>query len=121
FNNQLTSILGNAELVQETLEVINSLEDNSPETPAGTAIPINRDVVRKCVEMAGTIRKLQDYARQQPPPMQHLNINTVINETLPISQRILGSRLTTEFDAADNLSTIVADQALLHRLVFTLF
>ena len=46
FNNSLTSMLGNAELVQEALEVINCQENNNPETAAGHAIPINRDVIR---------------------------------------------------------------------------
>ena len=121
FNNSLTSMLGNAELVQETLEVINVQENNDPETPAGHAVPINRDVIRKCLEMAAFIRKLQDYARQQPSSRQNVDLNSIITETLPISQRILGSRLTINFTAGSNLPTIIADQAQLHQLLFTLF
>src|ERR1041384_1062873 len=92
FNNQLTSMLGNAELVQEALEVINSQEDNNPETPAGHAIPINRDVVRKCLEMAGVIRKLQEYARQQPTQRQNIDLNATVKEVLPFTKQFLSSR-----------------------------
>src|SRR5260370_34829654 len=68
FNNSLTSMLGHAELVQETLELINPQENNSPDTPAGLAETINKDVVGKFVEMATFIRQLQDDAVQQPDP-----------------------------------------------------
>ena len=121
FNNSLTSMLGNAELVQEALEVLNAHEDNNPETPAGHAIPINRDVIRKCVEMAGFIHKLQDYARQQPTSRQKIDVNTTVQETLPITQKILGSRLTIDFKPGRDLPSIVADQAQLHQLLFTIF
>lgn len=121
FNNSLTSMLGNAELVQETLEVINAQENNDPETPAGHAVPINRDVIRKCVEMAGFIRKLQDYARQQPTSKQKIDLNSTIQETLPITQKILGSRLTIDFKPGRDLPPIVADEAQLHQLLFTIF
>jgi two-component system cell cycle sensor histidine kinase/response regulator CckA len=121
FNNSLTAILGNAELVQETLELINAEEDNNPDTPAGSAVPINRDVIRKCVEMATIIQKLQDYAQQQPTSRESVDLNSTINETLPISQKILGSRLSLDFVAGDNLPSIVVDTAQLHQLLFTLF
>ncbi len=121
FNNSLTSMLGNAELVQEALEVINAQEENSPETAAGQAIPINRDVIRKCVEMAGFIHKLQDYARQQPPSTQKVDLNTTIQETLPITQKILGSRLAVEFKPGHELPKIIADPSQLHQLLFTIF
>ncbi len=121
FNNSLTAILGNAELVQETLELINAEEHNNPDTPAGSAVPINRDVIRKCVEMATIIQKLQDYAQQQPTSRESVDLNSTINETLPISQKILGSRLSLDFVAGDNLPSIVVDTAQLHQLLFTLF
>jgi PAS domain S-box-containing protein len=120
FNNSLTSMLGNAELVQETLEVINTEENNSPDTPAGLAVTINKDVIRKCVEMATFIRKLQDYARQQPDTKQLLDLNLIIQEMLPISQKLFGSKLTIEFLPAPTLPSVIADQTQLHQILFTL-
>lgn len=121
FNNSLTSMLGNAELVQEALEVTNAQENNSPDTPAGHAVPINNDVIRKCLEMAAFIRKLQDYAKQQPAPKQHIDLNAAIQETLPISQKILGSKLAIEFTPGRNLPSVLAHSVQLHQLLFTVF
>ena len=121
FNNQLTSMLGNAELVQEALEIINSQEDNNPETPAGHAIPINRDVIRKCLEMATGIRKLQDYAQQQTTARRDVDLNATVSQTLPVAQRVLGSRLTIEFVPTENIPIVAGDQTLLHQLLFTIF
>jgi signal transduction histidine kinase/ActR/RegA family two-component response regulator len=120
FNNSLTSMLGNAELVQEALQVINTEENNSPDTPAGYAMTINKDVIRKCVEMATFIRKLQDYARQQPDTRQLLDPNSIIQEMLPISQKLFGSKLTVEFLPAPTLPSVIADQTQLHQILFTL-
>src|SRR5260370_4475232 len=120
FNNSLTSMLGNAELVQETLEAINTEENNSPDTPAGLAVTINKDVIRKCVEMSTFIRKLQDYARQQPDTKQLLDLNSIIQEMLPISQKLFGSKLTIEFLPAPSLPSVIAGQTQLHQILFTL-
>jgi hypothetical protein len=53
--------------------------------------------------MATFIKKLQDYAKQQPSPKETLDINQTIGEIIPIAQRLLGRKISLEFLPSDAL------------------
>jgi two-component system cell cycle sensor histidine kinase/response regulator CckA len=120
FNNSLTSILGNAELVQETLETINNQENGNPDTAAARALVVNKDVMRKCLEMAAFIRKLQAYSQQEPQQKQTLDINTAIQEALSIARKLLGRKIDIEFLPAENLPLLHAERTQIDQILFIL-
>jgi len=94
-NNSLTSIIANAELIKE------QLVDDLPEFD---------DVIRKSREMAQFIDRLQKYARQQPLTTHPLDLNTAIQDFLPIAKSLLGPTIQINFLPADELPRIYMDQ-----------
>ena len=65
-----------------------------------------QDFIRKVLEMATFIKKLQDYAKQQPRPKETLDINQTIGEIIPIAQRLLGRKISLEFLPSDALAIL---------------
>lgn len=121
FNNSLTAILGNAELVQETLELISEDSTNSNASEqASSSLPVMQDFIRKVLEMATFIKKLQDYAKQQPRPKETLDINQTVNQILPIAQRLLGRKINLEFLPGDDLPEFYGEHAQLDQIIFSL-
>ncbi len=95
FNNALTSIIGNAELIKEQL---------------ATDLPELDDLIRKSREMAHFIDRLQQYARQQPLTTQPTNLNTAIHDLLPHARSLLGPTIQINFLPAEELSPIYMDR-----------
>jgi CheY-like chemotaxis protein/nitrogen-specific signal transduction histidine kinase len=118
FNNSLTSILGNSEIVQDTLSAL--AKKDASGTEAENALPVIDDVIRKCLEMATFIKKLQDYARQQPRTKETLHINHTIKELLPIAQKLLGRKIVLEFLPSEGLPELFGESTNIDQILFSL-
>jgi|GEM_PF-1770869 Signal transduction histidine kinase len=121
-SNSLTSIIGNAELLNEQLydlltsptsERIASLQDDG--------LPELNDVIRKSREMAEFINTLREYARQQPLNTQTSDLNTAINETLAIAKSLLGPKIQIEFLPSDALPSIYMDRLRIDQILQSVF
>jgi signal transduction histidine kinase/FixJ family two-component response regulator len=120
-SNSLTSIIGNAELLEEQLndlltsptsERIASLKDNG--------LPELHDVIRKSREMAQFINNLREYARQQPVNTHTLDLNNAVNETLAIARTLLGPKIQIDFLPADELLRIHMDRFRIDQLLLSI-
>jgi len=120
-SNSLTSIIGNAELLEEQLtdlltsptsERIASLKDNG--------LPELHDVIRKSREMALFINNLREYARQQPVNTHTLDLNNAINETLAVARTLLGPKIQIDFLPADELLRIHMDRFRIDQLLLSI-
>ena len=120
-SNSLTSIIGNAELIEEQLndlltsptpERIASLKDNG--------LPELHDVIRKSREMAQFINTLREYARQQPVNTHSLDLNNAINETLAIAKSLLGPMIQIDFLPAEELLRIHMDRFRIDQMLLSI-
>jgi len=80
-----------------------------------------QDFVRTVPGMATFIKKLQDYAKQQPRPKETLDINQTIGEIIPIAQRLLGRKISLEFLPSDALAQFYGENAQIDQIIFSLF
>ncbi len=115
FNNDLTSILGDAESIQTLLEGLSSTNQEVANT-----LPVIRAIIRRCLESAQTVKQLQAYARQQPRARDILDLNDSINYVLPIARRILGQKVKLDYLPTDNLPPLYADRAQLDQILISL-
>jgi len=115
FNNDLTSILGDAEYIQTVLETL-----SSSHSEVGPALPVIRDIIRRCLESAQTVKQLQEYARQQPRARDILDLNESIRSVLPIARRILSQKVKLEYLPTDDLPPLYADRAQLDQVIISL-
>jgi len=110
FNNILTSIMGNAELLQTQI----SDADINKKRMAG--------VILSGAERAAVLTKqLLGFARggkYEPVP---LNINAVIQETIKVSEKIFEKNIMVEYDLDENIYTIEADRHQLDQVLTNLF
>ena len=102
FNNALTSIIGNAELIKQQLAA------DSPELDA---------VIRKSREMAQFIDRLQQYARQQPLTTYATDLNSAIHDLLPFARSLLGPTIQINFLPAEELPLIYMDRPRIDQLL----
>lgn len=116
FNNSLTTIVGNAELIQEALEAIS--ETDNPPSNINSSLQMVHDVIRKCRETTSFIRKLLDYAQREPDTKEEIDLNASLQNILPIIQKLLGPKLKTEFLPGTGLPQISIDESQLHQLLF---
>lgn len=118
FNNQLTSILGNAELIQEILETL--CEENPQNHAINSSLQMIHDIIRKNRETTLFIQHLQEYAQRQPDTKEDVDLNATIHNLLPIARRILGPKLTLSFSPSPGLPQISIDESQLHQIFFIL-
>ncbi|WJJ95071.1 hybrid sensor histidine kinase/response regulator [Neopusillimonas aromaticivorans] len=97
FNNLLTVILGNAEVLAESLQSQPALL-----APA-------RSIANAGQQGAELTRRLLAFARQQPLDPQPVNANQVIDGMRPLLGRALGEHVTLRIKAADGLWHAMAD------------
>ena len=116
FNNALSSILGNAEYLRDTITAVHNDESSLPTD----ALSVAHDIIRKCLETAKTIDKLQDYARQQPRATETIDLNQAITQIIPIGQQALGNRITLEFLPTENLPQFYGEQTQIDQIIISL-
>jgi len=107
FNNILTAILGNAELLQEHSDIDNIFKKrvNSIESSAKKAGML--------------VSKLLSFARRDIYEIIPLNLNDIINETL-LFEGVLGKKIRINSDLQDNISTIEGDRNQLEQVIMNL-
>lgn len=121
FSNSLTSIIGNAELIEEQISAL--LKPPIPEpltTLLDQGLPEIQDVVRKSREMAQFINTLQQYARQQPTSSQTLDLNTAITETITMARSLLGRKIQIEFLPSEDLPQIYMDRLRIDQILLSI-
>jgi CheY-like chemotaxis protein len=120
FNNSLTSVIGNAQLVQELLTRATTSSEQSTQVLLQRAIPMIQDAVRKALEIGDLVKVLQNYAREQPPTRETLDINQAVRDRLTMAQKLLGTRNKVEFIPARELPELYIDRAQLDQILFSL-
>ncbi len=121
FSNSLTSIIGNAELIEEQISAL--LRPPIPEpltTLLDQGLPEIQDVVRKSREMAQFINTLQQYARQQPTSSRTLDLNTAITETITMARSLLGRKIQIEFLPSEELPQIYMDRLRIDQILLSI-
>src|SRR5216684_2178446 len=121
FSNSLTSIIGNAELIEEQISAL--LKPPIPEpltTLLDQGLPEIQDVVRKSREMAQFINTLQAYARQPPTSGHTLDLNTAITETITMARSLLGRKIQIEFLPSEDLPQIYMDRLRIDQVLLSI-
>lgn len=120
-SNSFTSIIGNAELIKEQLDEL--LSSPTPERIASfqkSALPELDDVIRNSREMAQFVTTLREYARQQPVNPHILDLNTAINETLPIAKSLLGRKIQIDFLPSHEPPRIYMDRLRIDQILLSM-
>ena len=121
FSNSLTSIIGNAELIEEQISALLKPPIPEPLTPLlDQGLPEIQDIVRKSREMAQFINTLQQYARQQPTSSRTLDLNTAITETITMARSLLGRKIQIEFLPSEDLSQIYMDRLRIDQILLSI-
>jgi signal transduction histidine kinase/CheY-like chemotaxis protein len=120
FSNSLTSIMGNAELLEEQLTAIQNTTSNDRLSDAVEALPEIKDIIRKSNEMSQLIQTLQTYAKQPPSTAYVLDINTAIRETIAMARGLLGRKIQIEFLPSENLPLIYMDRLRIDRILLSI-
>jgi two-component system cell cycle sensor histidine kinase/response regulator CckA len=115
FNNDLSSILGDAEYIQTVLEALSSTN-----AEVNSALPVIGGIIRRCLESAQTVKQLQEYARQQPRARDVLDLNESITSVIPIGRRILGQKIKLDFIPTEDLPPLYGDRVQLDQVLMSL-
>jgi len=107
FNNILTAILGNAELL---------LEDPLDER---TRVGIE-EIRRVSVRAAGLTRQLLTFSRKQVIAPQIINVNNVIRDSKEMIERLIGEHIALSFRPATDLPGISADPSQADQIIMNL-
>ncbi|MGL4552408.1 MAG: sensor histidine kinase, partial [Gemmataceae bacterium] len=107
FNNLLTVILGNAELLSATL-----------------ARPEDRGLARLVIQAgeraAGLTRQLLTFSRQQPPELVPLDLASFLDEHAGFLQRLVGVHVAVRVEHERGLPAVTADRTLMTQILMNL-
>ncbi|HEX9374234.1 MAG TPA: response regulator [Roseiflexaceae bacterium] len=108
FNNMLTAIIGNIQLV---------LED----TPRDSAdYPLLEEIEKAATRATSLTRQLLTFSRRQPIERRTIDLNTTISELSQMLRRIIGEDVQIEMRLAPNMSPVFADPAQVQQVVMNL-
>lgn len=123
FNNALTSIICNTQLVGEIVSRL------SHDQGQGSGIAKQEwarapryldDITRVSRKAAGFIRTLLAYARQQQLAREAIDLNEAVSDTMYLTRKLFGERVTTDFQAERNLSLIYAERSQIDQILWNL-
>jgi PAS domain S-box-containing protein len=97
FNNMLSIIMGNAEMILDGM------------TPADPLMDQVQEILKAAERSAGLTRQLLAFARKQTIDPKILNINEVLEDMLKMLQRLLGEDITLAWRPGKNLWTARVD------------
>lgn len=123
FNNALTSIICNTQLVGE---IVDRLSDDQGQRSGSTEQEWARapryldDITRVSRKAAGFIRTLLAYARQQQLAREAIDLNEAVSDTMYLTRKLFGERVTTNFQAERNLSLIYAERSQIDQILWNL-
>ncbi len=107
-NNQLTSILGFAELLKESLSDDDERRSNLVE------------IAKAGRRAANVTEQLLAYGRKQPRLPKVVSVNDVVMTLLPLLRRSVGEDITIETQLSDALEPVHADPTQLERCLLNL-
>ena len=108
FNNMLTAIIGNIQLVLES-------------TPAESLeYPMLTEIEKAATRATALTRQLLTFSRRQPIERRTIDLNATINELFQMLQRLIGEHVDVAIRLADQLPLIFADPAQLQQVVMNL-
>ena len=109
-NNPLTGVLSFSSILLKR-------DDFSAEVKADLEV-----IVRETKRCRDIVKRLLDFARQEPPKKTNVNINEVIERTISILTNQLDLKnISTQIKIADNLPAIKADANQLQQVLMNLF
>jgi len=108
FNNILTAINGYAEII---------LADLNSDDPLYEEVHAIQESGNKAAEL---VSKLLAFSRRQIIKPRILDINTVINDLLPILPRMIGEDIEIKKELSETVSTIKADQSQIDQILINL-
>ncbi len=112
FNNLLTVIISACHVLEAQLNT--SPDDSHFENE-------NLEAIRQSALRAASLTKqLLAFSRQQPAAPQQLNLNTVINQTSGILERLVGKSIRLETDLADSLKLVFVDPSQVEQILVNL-
>jgi two-component system, cell cycle sensor histidine kinase and response regulator CckA len=108
FNNLMTAILGNAELLLGDLEAEHPMRDDIAE-------------IRRAAERATSLtRQLLAFSRQQVLQPRSIDLNEILGETQRMLGRVLGEQVRIVTDYAADLPTVESDPGQIQQIVLNL-
>jgi two-component system, cell cycle sensor histidine kinase and response regulator CckA len=108
FNNMLTAIIGNVQLV---------LDDMPPESPDQ---PLLLEVEKAATRATALTRQLLTFSRRQPIERHSIDLNGSISELSQMLRRIIGEDIEIAIHLTPNLAPIFADSTQIQQVVMNL-
>lgn len=97
FNNLLTVVIGNSQILTETLDESNKLK------------PLAEMILQAGYRGAELTQSLLAFARKQPLDPKSVSIKELIQQLWPLLERALGAEISIQFLAKDNLQQVMVD------------
>jgi signal transduction histidine kinase/ActR/RegA family two-component response regulator len=108
FNNLLTVIIGNSELVSQTL---------SPQNSAFEMVGTIRQAGQQAADLTA---QLLTFCRQRPVQLASLDLNATLVESEKLLRRLIGEHIQLTTDYAEDLPPVLADPGLIQQVVINL-
>ncbi len=108
FNNMLSIILGNAEIIMEDIDPLSPLVKNLEE------------ILKAADRSAGLTRQLLAFARRQTINPQILDLNHVIHDMLNMLKRLIGEDIDLTWQPARNLRSVKIDPSQIDQILANL-
>ena len=108
FNNLLTTIQGYAQLLAAKLP------------QEYRELPGLKEIVMASERAAALTRQLLNFSRRDTATTAPLNINDTVTETMKLVGRMLGEKISVEFDLGPDMDTIVGDVQQINQLIMNL-
>jgi two-component system cell cycle sensor histidine kinase/response regulator CckA len=108
FNNMLTAIIGNIQLVLESTPSV------SPD------YPMLIEIEKAATRATALTRQLLTFSRRQPIERRTIDLNATINELSQMLRRLIGEHVDVAIRLADHLAPIFADPAQIQQVVMNL-
>jgi signal transduction histidine kinase/DNA-binding response OmpR family regulator len=108
FNNILTIILGNCELLLDQLEPSNPLRSDVEQIDSAAQ------------RAAGLTRQLLAFSRQQVLQPKILNLNEIVSNLEKMLQRLIGEHITLQTKLEESLTPVKADPGQLEQVLLNL-
>lgn len=109
FNNLLTAIIGNAELVAQRLPADSPIQEHV------------REINTAALHAAHLTGQLSTYAHKRTPTVQRFNLNQALEALRAKLQGSLWPHVVVTLDLADDLPDVWADAEQVQRLLLSLF
>jgi two-component system, cell cycle sensor histidine kinase and response regulator CckA len=123
FNNALTSIICNTQLVGEIFEQLTHGNGQTTALVARERARAHRyldDITRVSRKAATFIRTLLAYARQQQLAREPIDLNEAVADTVYLTRKLVGERVTTNFRPGNTLSLIYAERSQIDQVLWNL-